>query len=324
MWVLHRLPSDTPLRLDRWPLLLGRDPSCDVVLNAPEASRRQALISWTSRGLEVLQLGRNRTLVNDEEVDGVAFVDVGDVIEFPGAKFKVVERPVKRETDGAWVIQHPDEGFYGVRHLPMTLGGGEGDDLFVPGWPETALTLHGAQGLLAVETRVDVVFNKHERLEPGSIETVEAEDCYDIGGTRIYMRNPTLEGTRSSTVVLPANWLPRKAHFEFLPRGGRLQLEFHGGQPVTVQLSELRSLLVAALLGPQGGYEAGDFVPDEVLIPSIWSGKTVRGRTDVNILVHRTRKNLLAAGVNPSVLVRAPKGGSTAFKLAPNAQVKVS
>ena len=32
--------------------------------------------------------------------------------------------------------------------------------------------------------------------------------------------------------------------------------------------------------------------------------------------MHRTRKNLLAAGINPSVLVRAPKGGSTAFRLA--------
>jgi hypothetical protein len=262
-------------------------------------------------------------MVNGEEIDGAAFVEVGDIIGFPGTEFQVAERPVKRETDGAWVIQHPDGGFYGVRHLPMTLGGGEGDDLYVPGWPETAITLHGAQGLLAVETRVDVIFNKHERLPEGSIETVEAEDCYEIDGTRIFIRDPSME-TRSSTVVLPANWLPRKAHFEFLPRGGKLQLEFAGGHPVTVQLSELRSALVAALLGPQGGYEAGDFVPDEVLIPSIWSGKTVRGRTDVNILVHRTRKNLLAAGVNPAVLVRAPKGGSTAFKLAPDAQVKVS
>lgn len=323
MWVLHRLPNKTPLRLDRWPLLIGRDPACDVVLGAPEASRRQALISWTSRGLEVLALGRNRILINGDEMDGVSYVDVGDVIEFPGARLLVAERPIKRETDGAWVIQHPDEGFYGVRHLPMTLGGGEGDDLFVPGWPETSLTLHGAQGLLAVETRVDVIFNKHERLPGGSVETCEAEDCFEVNGTRIYIRNPTLEGNRSSTVVLPANWLPRKAHFEFLPRGGRLALEFAGGPPVIVQLSELRSLLVAALLGPQGGYEAGDFVPDEVLIPSIWTGRTVRGRTDVNILVHRTRKNLLAAGVNPAVLVRAPKGGSTAFKLAPNASVRV-
>ncbi len=323
MWVLHRLPSATPLRLDRWPLLVGRDPSCDVVLDKPEASRRHALISWTSRGLEVLPLGRNRILVNGQEVEGVAFVDEGDTIEFPGAELLVAERPPKKETEGSWVIQHPDGGFYGVRHLPMTLGGGEGDDLFVPDWPETALTLHGAQGLLAVETRVDVIFNKHERLRAGSIETCETEDCYEIGGSRVYLRQPTLEGQRSSTVVLPAGWLPRKAHFEFLPRGGRLQLEFSGGSPVTVQLSELRSLLVAALLSPQGGYTAGDFVPDEVLIPSIWSGRSVRGRTDVNILVHRTRKNLLAAGVNPAVLVRAPKGGSTSFRLAPNARVIV-
>ena len=70
--------------------------------------------------------------------------------------------------------------------------------------------------------------------------------------------------------------------------------------------------------------ETGVFVPDDVLLTSIWPGNANRGRTDLNVLIHRTRKSLMNAGVNPSaVLARARQGRATAFHLAPAAKVEV-
>jgi hypothetical protein len=61
-----------------------------------------------------------------------------------------------------------------------------------------------------------------------------------------------------------------------------------------------------------------------MVIKSIWAGQPGRGRTDLNVLIHRTRKDLLTAGINPAaVLARARKGGATSFRLAKDAAVSV-
>ena len=99
---------------------------------------------------------------------------------------------------------------------------------------------------------------------------------------------------------------------------------FADGATHTVDLAELRANLVAALLTPPRPYKAGELIPDDVLAPAIWPGQQERGRTDLNLLLHRTRKNLLRAGINPSVvLARAKKGGATCFRLSPGAHVVV-
>ena len=108
---------------------------------------------------------------------------------------------------------------------------------------------------------------------------------------------------------------------EFLPRGGRLHATI-GGHLVTVYLSEKRCDLIAALLRPPTPLVAGEFIPDDVLLPRLWPGRTMT-RVDLNTLVHRTRQDLAPLGIDPGeLLARAPGGGATRFTLAPGAIVQ--
>lgn len=303
-------------------LVLGRLPSCDVVLSDPHASSRHAVITPTVNGLELVALGRNPTSVNGAPVDRNALLENGDVLELPGATFTVdVDRSTSWSRQ-AWVVELPDGSWYAIRQLPFIVGGGRSDHLEVPGWPERLLTFHLVQGELAVELGADAELCG-EPIPEGAVELVEPRDEVRSGGTTV--RFLLADGSDGDSTKIDAGAsLPTSARFEFLPNGGRLHLHFGPDAEVVVELSELRARLVASLLDPPGEYQAGDFLPDEVLIPSIWSRGSSRGRTDLNLLVHRTRKNLLDAGINPvAVLVRARKGGATSFRLAPGAEVAV-
>ena len=129
--------------------------------------------------------------------------------------------------------------------------------------------------------------------------------------------------SRATTVIVQARGGARQVRFDFIPAGGEIELRFDDEDGVrTVVLAELRARLLAALLSPPRGYKAGDLIPDEVLIPAIWSGSVDRTRTDLNVLIYRTRKALVRAGLNPErVLERARTGGGTRFLLAPGATI---
>lgn len=64
-------------------LVVGRDPTCDVVLSSPLVSRRHAVIRATAVGYEVEDLGSmNGTRVNDTDATTAVRVRVGDYISF--------------------------------------------------------------------------------------------------------------------------------------------------------------------------------------------------------------------------------------------------
>ena len=94
---------------------------------------------------------------------------------------------------------------------------------------------------------------------------------------------------------------------------------------MSVHLPDRRCDLIATLLQPPGGLDPGDFVSDEILAPRIWPGHPGKGRTDINLLLHRTRKSLIEAGVDgPALLVRGEGGGESRFVLASRAKVSIS
>ncbi len=310
------------VRVDERGLTLGRGPESDLILTDPRASHLQALVLPGLKGLEVIALGRNPTRRNDEPVNGRAALLHGDTLELPGSRFTVVIDTGRGWSRGAWMVELWDGTRVGVRALPFTLGGGPDDHLHIPEWPPGALRLDGAQGALALELDAGGTLTGVE-LPAGAVEALEPGDTLTLRGRTVRFQGPADEA--ESTVLAAAEALPVKARFQFLPNGGRLELGFADGVQATVELAELRANLVAALLKPPTPYGPGELVPDEVLAPAIWPGQPDRGRTDLNLLIHRTRKNLLSAGVNPSaVLARAAKGGATCFRLAPGADVSVS
>ena len=320
------LVRDTGARLRVPPrgLIMGRREDCDVVLVDPRASFHHALITPTQRGLEVIALGRNPTKVDGRRVERQALVRHGQSIEVPGALFMVhapLERRVTR-AHPAWVLRHPDGHQYGIRQLPFSIGGAPEDDMVVEGWPAGAMCFYPVQGGMAVELAAPIHLNG-DALEAGSVEVVDSGDLFSLDGKELRLDDAAPE-SGESTALRPRSPHPIEVVFEFLPNGGRLHLTFADGDKLLVQLPELRARLIATLLGPPGGYEPGEFVPDDVLLTSIWPGNANRGRTDLNVLIHRTRKSLMNAGVNPSaVLARARQGRATAFHLAPASKVEV-
>lgn len=312
------------LRVQARGALLGRREDCDIVLKDPRASHHHAMLMPTTRGLELIALGRNPTRVDGRRVDRQCLVRHGQAIEVPGGVFMVYAPFDRRHRspEPAWVVEHPDGHTYGIRQLPFTVGGVDQDNLVVEGWPAAAVCFYPVQGGMAVELTAPGQMND-DPVDSGSVEVVDADDEFTIAGATIRLRDAS-GGGGESTQLRPRSPHPTEVLFEFLPNGGSLTLAFADGDRMTVSLPELRARLLATLLGPPGAYEPGEFIPDEVLLSSIWPGNSNRGRTDLNVLIHRTRKSLMKAGVNPAaVLARARQGRATSFKLAPGAKVEV-
>lgn len=320
-WV-HRADGASLLVRGRT-LMFGRRLDCDIVLDDPRASQCHSLLTPTLEGLELIAIGRNPTKLNGTAITGRTLLSDGDELEMPGGSFRVEVGVERGFAVQAWWLEHPDGQRYAIRQLPYTVGGGSGDHLRVPGWPPGALTFHVAQGALAMEFAAEGTLNG-EHLLAGAVEACESGDLIAVARTAIRVQAAEPE-ERHSTVLVSAQPEIAAVVFTFMPNGGRVSISYGAGDPpVVVQLSELRARLVAVLLAPPGGYEAGDDVPDEVLVKSIWPGQPGRGRVDLNVLLHRTRKDLLKAGLNPTrVLERARKGGSARFRLGRGARVTV-
>lgn len=302
-------------RIDAGGLSLGRRESCEVVLEDPRASTLQTLLLPGPEGLELRSIGRNATSVNGSPVARARLAE-GDVIEVPGARFTVRRG---RQAAAGWVV-HTSVGRFGLSGGAVVLGGGEAVDLQLPGLRGrvAALRVVSASVLLEALAPVEV---RGEAVDIGGVEELLPGDEVRVGGQVFTLQ--AVRGQAAPTVGGTA--LPVRAEFSFLATGGRLVLAFADGRECAVELSELRARLVALLLKPPGGLEAGELVPDEDLLPRIWPGQPRRGRLDLNTLVHRTRKDLLEAGVNPApVLVRPRAGGSVALRVARGAVVTVS
>jgi hypothetical protein len=303
-------------------VVLGRRPDCDVVLASPKASSVHAIVTPTLDGLELLVLGRNPTSVDGNRVQGRVLLRDGAVLVLPGGEFTVALGDTRAWSARPWTLLHPDGQRYALRRLPFALGGSARDHLQVPGWPDGAVEFHAAEGAVAAEFHAAGRLNETP-LAAGAVELIEDEDRLQFGSAVVQVRSAGPR-ERTPTVLAGATGLTA-VRFEFLPNGGRLTLQTDAqAQPLTLELPELRGRLIAALLSPPSSYEAGDLIPDDLLIPAIWTAHAERTRVDLNVLIYRTRKALLKAGINPArVVARARAGGATRIQLAPGARVEV-
>jgi len=303
-------------------LILGRRPDCDVVLTSGRASQVQAIITPTLDGLELLALGRNPTRVNGNAVSGRVLLQNEATVQVPGASFDVELAKTTFWSAQVWTVQLPDGHQYALRRLPYRIGGSKTDHLRIKGWPPSAIEFHAADGGMAIEFLTSGQLNGIA-LEEGAIEMAREDDEIAFGDTVV--RVGAVAGDARETTVLLGHDGIQTIAFTFLPTGARLDVRFAGEEASRqVVLSELRARLLAALLQPPSGYSPGDLVPDEILIPAIWSSHSGRTRVDVNVLIYRTRRFLLKSGLNPDRLIsRARLGGSTRVLLVPGATVTV-
>jgi hypothetical protein len=319
------LPGGRRLRVGAAGAVFGRSAACDVVLADERASRQHAVVFIGSRGPRVAPLGRAAITVNGDAVEHDRDLAAGDRVGLPGLG---VEVAVEDAADPhlattTWVLAWRDGGAFGVVTTPFTIGGASDVDLRVDGWPARVLRLHVAERL-EVEA-IEAIAIDGFPVQPGEREPLGAGATLGYAGAELsVIAGGVLEEV--STVSDPLGGgvaRPTRVRVEFMPRGGRVILTI-GGRDTTVYLADRRCDLVAALLQPPAPYVAGDFVPDDDVLPRVWPGRDM-GRPELNVLIHRVRRDLSRADLDgAALLVRAPGGNATCFALAPRAAVSLT
>jgi len=305
-------------RVGHGALLMGRDPGCDIVLSDGRASGRQALLRIARGGLELHPLGRNPTLVNDQPIDRLTLLGTGDTLRVPGVTFRVeIERTPSG--DGLWLLQVGNAS-HRIPPQPLAVGSSPHDDLVIPGLPPGALTFFRAGDGLLLEVTEEGFTIDGAPVEPDEVHPIGPTRTIAWGDVSMKVENGSLG--RTPTTHLSQLPILRRLQFRYLPTGGTLTVDM-SVEETEVRLSELRCRLVVALIQPPDPYVAGEFVPDEIVLPQVWPRQPDRSHYDLNTLVHRLRKDLLKAGLDPTQLVeRARGGGGTRVRL-PDATIEI-
>lgn len=300
-------------------LLLGRSPDCDVVVPDPLVSRHHALVRLGPDGVELVQLGRTPLEVNGAPVAAVSALVPGDCLAIGGRRFRLVELDApEAPTEPVWALTRDGTVQHPLRRNPFCVGGDPSNDLCLRAWPAHALTLTRVQHGLALEAHAPGVTVDHP-LEVGEVVTVPPGARIAWGGD-VLLVLALAHDLQQATAPVLAPTLPLRAALRFLAKGGELTLGFAQGD-CTAWLADRRCDLVAALLRPPAPYAPGEAVPDELLLPRVWPGAFL-GRTELNTLVFRARKDLVKASLDGGALIER-RAGSVRFVLAPHATVRV-
>ncbi|HEY5924641.1 MAG TPA: FHA domain-containing protein [Kofleriaceae bacterium] len=313
-------PDGVSRRVGAAGIVIGRDPTCDVVLTDPSVSRRHALIRTSSEGVELVSLGRTAVEQNGKPVEKSQLLSDGDSIKVNELTFTVrVELPRPGRSSTTYRLVR-GRSSYGISHTPFVVGGADTDDLILDGWPASALRFHLAQGELFVEVIAGSATKNGEPIELDTLEELTVGDSLGFQGSSFEIARG--QDIAQTTITGDAHSLPSRVVIEMLPRGGRVVFSMPSGDH-TVYLADRRLDLIAALVRPPSGYVAGDFIPDDVLRPIVWPRNPNVIRSEINVHLTRCRKDLLAAGLaGPRLLQRSPGGGATRLALAPGCTIE--
>jgi hypothetical protein len=322
-WWLQ-VPGGKRIRITAAGVLIGRSAQCEVVLAHAQASRTHAIVFAGSRGPRLAVLGHGLTSVNHQPVEHERDLADGDAIAVPGFALEIVAAvdTAPPPVTTSWVIESSTSGSFGIARTPFAIHGGADADLRIDGWPARVMIFHVSHQL-EIETVVPVAIDgvetepgDRERLGPGSVIAFAGEQMTVLAGGK--HGELTTQSEAGELVGDP----PVYARVEFLPRGGRLTVRQRSGER-SVYLADRRCDLVATLLRPPDGHAAGEFIADDVLIPRIWPSRSM-SRGDLNVLIHRTRRDLVRAELDGAKLLpRIPGGNATRFTLARGAHIEL-
>ncbi|MFH1468180.1 MAG: hypothetical protein ABIO70_27585 [Pseudomonadota bacterium] len=309
-------------------LLIGRAPASELLLTHPAASRRAALAWLEPEGPRIVRLGGGPVHLDGVALEGCQPLRDGQRLSFPGCDLRVrVEASAPIEAS-RWVLRHRGLGPDGrprLEFLPLpaqavTVGGAEGEDLQVPGWPTGALRLTPGPGPgWSAEVGQDLKLNgRFPPLEGNAF--LRTGDEISFGGEQL--RLVDMAAGQQSTVGDDHPELPWKIGLQPVPpAGGRL--EVHQGHRVrSTWIPGLRFDLLLVLLQPQGRLRPGEPVPDDEALSRLWGRQLPRDPKAVNTLVKRLRADLDQAGLDGRELVERAHN-RTRFVLAKGAQVTV-
>jgi DNA-binding response OmpR family regulator len=312
-WMLT--PDGARLPVPDGGLLVGRSSRCDLVLSDAHASRRHALIRAGTE-VEVVPFRRNVVLVAGVPTTEAHELQHGDVLGLPGLDLVV-------EIDGPpipawWLIR----GGYTMRLPPggSTVGGAATDDLRVPGFPRAALRLKPVQGSLVAAVAPGIQRNG-EAVTVATMVEVHPGDEFSCGGEAFEL-GPVMaigETTIAATALPASERYADRVELEVLPNGGRLTVDF-GGEQRSVRLSEMRCQLMILLMHPPDGLATGAAIADESLLRALWPRDLDKSSQNINLLVHRLRRTLADADLNPFLLIDR-QVGSVRLRASSSTQV---
>lgn len=316
-----RDPTGTRRKIGAGGLLIGRSADCDVIVAEPEVSRHQALVHLEANDPRFVPLGTAPCLVNGAPVDAPTSLQEGGVIRIGELELTLTAEAL--DEDGPrWLVQMVGGGLYSIAKPRFTIGGGAGDDLRTDGLATGLVALQPATGFLAVEANAEGVKVDGKMLDSGDVASARVGDLIKVGGLALRVLAGDAVAEETTRHHLRGEIGATSVTLSFLPRGGRVELHVDG-KTVTVYLAERRCNLVASLLKPPEAFAPGDFIDDEVVIPRVWPNQA-KGRTDLNTLLHRVRKDLINAGIDGASLIeRADGGGATRFRLIDGAPVRI-
>jgi pSer/pThr/pTyr-binding forkhead associated (FHA) protein len=297
-------------------LVIGRSPECDLVIDHEQVSRRHAHVRQVigHGGLELVPLGRNPIDVNGALRQHPTPLGDGDRVAIACMALTIHARSANADHAEGWLLAS-GATWFGIPRLPLVIGGGDHDDLFVEGWPGAALQIHRVRDALFVEADVEGVTVNGAEVEPGAVEPLGDGDALALGDRTLIVRRHAGAGAPTRGIAA----YPDRVEVVLLARGARVTLGFGGAEKLLV-VSERRVELLAALLEPAPPDRAGEFVADAAILERVWPRSDRADQGDLNALVHRLRRDLVKAGIDgPALVVRRP--GATRFALAAGAHV---
>lgn len=304
-------------------LTLGRDPACDLVTRSAHVSRRQARIDLRAEGPCLTNIGRAPVLVDEKPVEGSMLVRDGQRIEAGGLRIRVMgQHAMEVESSPRWLLRSPDGPLIGVARSPFVVGSGPSVDLTLQGSPPLAAELRGLPRTLAVEFLATGTLDGI-LVEAGEVHALRPGVTMAWGPCALQVVTGGSYASLEST-ALDDDGLPSRVQLCFLPRGGRLSLTI-AGRKQEFTVTGKRCDLVAALLRPPPPLTPGEFVSDEILLRRVWPTQPNMGRTNLNMLIHRLRRDFVRERIDGCHLIeRAPLGGATRFRLLANAVVELA
>lgn len=311
----------TALRVSALGLVIGRAPTCDLVLGEPEVSRRHVLLQFGLRGqLDIVPFPGARTTVNGVPLDTPVPARDGDVLAFPGG---TSVRLARRAGDAsptaahAWLFAVHGRRI-GLRRTDVVLGGGD-DDVMIEKWPPAAAALIWSDDRPHFVPRIDGFARAGAALAPEVAVALAAGDHISHSGCTIEVLLETVDPapTDRGAVRITAVTL------ELLSAGGVITVTTTHGEHRAL-LAERRFALACALLAPPPPYIPGEFIPDEIVIERVWPRNSSADRGDLNQLVFRLRSDLKAAGLSRFELIeRFAKGGAARFLVDASVSITV-
>ncbi|MFO0626655.1 MAG: FHA domain-containing protein [Polyangiales bacterium] len=295
----------TRLSISGGSVLIGRSLDCDVVIPDARVSRHHALVRIIEDGVELIPLGTQLLTCNGEPFDAPRRLRDGDVVGVAEHRFTLRSEAIAESSPAdPWFIERDAGVLLAVGSERFTVGSGETDRWVIPSWSPAAVALEVVGGRLTLEVNADDV-SVDGPAHAGDIITLRSGTTVSARG--ISFRALSLPSDPSKPTTRPLfDELPTAVTLTFLPRGEPLGHRGHAHAPGVParQALRFRRDAPAALRA----LRRGELIPDSALSTRLW-GSARGGRTDINTLVWRVRKDLATAGLEDVALIERSRGG---------------